>query len=583
MTDTPAKKLLILEGPNVPAELVEKSMEGRLAIERVAPENARAAIQSDGVAAVLADMGAFLPLARELADWQANALLAAVGEGLCLADGEGTLVWANKRFESYDDATRDAIGRACRDTVRWFNRKRDNRGPDRLTSRKHHVSSAGGDRTYEVVVSAFTIDGKTIEGGDVELGDVDRVVAIVWDVTTSSRIHAKIDAIDRAGAELVRLEVDHVRKLNNAERLRILQEKVIRSAHQLLNFDNITIHLLDEETGRLELVMYHGLPKEVEDIDLYAAREGSGTTGFVASTGRSYICFDTSKDDKYIEGLEHAGSSLTVPLLISDKVIGVFNAESGEIGAFSEDDKQFAEIFARYIALALHILDLLVVERYTTGETVSGVVAGELNEPLDDLVHEAEWLQAFGASNPDAASHAARILRDVDSIRSRMKLVARGPRSILGAEQAMRSAEPDPALVDKRILVADDEPGIRNTIRDVLQRRGAIVFTCQSGAEAIDLLERAGDGDPDAPRIDLVLSDIKMPDRNGYEVFSAARRLDEGRPVMLMTGFGYDPHHSIVRASQEGLHCVLFKPFQARQLLEQVRSALIQRANSGQG
>ena len=42
-----------------------------------------------------------------------------------------------------------------------------------------------------------------------------------------------------------------------------------------------------------------------------------------------------------------------------------------------------------------------------------------------------------------------------------------------------------------------------------------------------------------------------------------------------MTGFGYDPHHSIVRSSQEGLHCFLFKPFQIEQLLEEVYKALV--------
>jgi DNA-binding NtrC family response regulator len=45
-----------------------------------------------------------------------------------------------------------------------------------------------------------------------------------------------------------------------------------------------------------------------------------------------------------------------------------------------------------------------------------------------------------------------------------------------------------------------------------------------------------------------------------------------------MTGFGYDPHHSIVRASQEGLQCVLFKPFQAERLIEEVHKALSKRA-----
>ena len=41
-----------------------------------------------------------------------------------------------------------------------------------------------------------------------------------------------------------------------------------------------------------------------------------------------------------------------------------------------------------------------------------------------------------------------------------------------------------------------------------------------------------------------------------------------------MTGFGYDPNHSIVRASQEGLASVLFKPFKVDQLLEDVFAAL---------
>ena len=44
--------------------------------------------------------------------------------------------------------------------------------------------------------------------------------------------------------------------------------------------------------------------------------------------------------------------------------------------------------------------------------------------------------------------------------------------------------------------------------------------------------------------------------------------------MILMTGFGYDPSHSIVRASQEGVSAVLFKPFRTGQLLEAIKSAL---------
>ena len=44
-----------------------------------------------------------------------------------------------------------------------------------------------------------------------------------------------------------------------------------------------------------------------------------------------------------------------------------------------------------------------------------------------------------------------------------------------------------------------------------------------------------------------------MPDKTGYDVFAAARKKSQTLPVILMTGFGYDPNHCIVRASQEGL------------------------------
>ena len=44
--------------------------------------------------------------------------------------------------------------------------------------------------------------------------------------------------------------------------------------------------------------------------------------------------------------------------------------------------------------------------------------------------------------------------------------------------------------------------------------------------------------------------------------------------VILITGFGYDPGHSIVRANREGLGAVLFKPFKVRQILDQCRAVL---------
>ena len=70
-----------------------------------------------------------------------------------------------------------------------------------------------------------------------------------------------------------------------------------------------------------------------------------------------------------------------------------------------------------------------------------------------------------------------------------------------------------------------------------------------------------------------MVSDIKMPDYNGYEVFRDCHERFPDVPVILMTGFGYDPNHSIVRAGQEGMQSVLFKPFKTAQLVEAVKKA----------
>ena len=72
-----------------------------------------------------------------------------------------------------------------------------------------------------------------------------------------------------------------------------------------------------------------------------------------------------------------------------------------------------------------------------------------------------------------------------------------------------------------------------------------------------------------------MLSDIKLPDANGYEVFTKAREVLPEVPVVLMTGFGYDPDHTIVRASADGVQGILLKPFRTDQFVEAIRHALL--------
>jgi CheY-like chemotaxis protein len=60
-------------------------------------------------------------------------------------------------------------------------------------------------------------------------------------------------------------------------------------------------------------------------------------------------------------------------------------------------------------------------------------------------------------------------------------------------------------------------------------------------------------------KFDLVLSDVVMPDMDGYELYQAVKRRTPKLPVVLMTAFNYDKDHIIKRSCLEGLQGVIFK------------------------
>ncbi len=510
----------------------------------------------------------------DLGGFQSLQLLNAIGEAVCMAGVDGTLIWGNERFAALSEPARKQVLDSCAEAGKWFARRCRDADFDPVQANLRYDIDDGA-KSYEIVVSPMrSTPQRADDGADARAQAgvyvVDRVAAAVRDVTRARQFAQRFDAIDQAGRELVGLEADAVSKMNAMDRLRLLETKIVACAHDLLHFDHFVIRVLDRNTGKLEPVISHGLPSEALEFDIFPEREGSGISGFVASTGRSYVCPDTEQDERFLPGAQGARSSLTVPLRLHDRVIGIFDIESQKPSAFGEDDRRFAEIFARYIALALHLLDLLVVERRTVNESVTDRVEGELVEPLAAIAREADELMGV-PGDATAASRAQRIKSGLDAIRARVRNVATGPQTLLGAEGFLTHRVHDPILDGKRVLIADDEARIRRVIHDVLRNRGATVTACENGSRAIERLEDAA---REGTSFDLVLSDIMMPDQNGYQVFASARNLHPGVPVILMTGFGYDPHHSIVRASGEGLQCVLFKPFQVQRMLDEVHKAL---------
>ncbi len=563
--DTPRDKVLVLAGTSpVHAGIIHALRAQAEVVEVESIDAAVEILRQSHFSAVFSDSADFLPLERALVSQQANMILNTIGEGVCIVDGDGRCNWMNRKMAAWPARVHEKIRRTCLESFELFSHQISpaHASTDVPFNRSKRYALNIEEQQFMELIASPVIN---------PAGQVVQVVAVVWDATGTRRLQQKIDAIDKAGRELVRLESEAICKLNVGERLKLLEDKIVSFTKELMHFDHFAIRVLDRKNNKLEIVISAGLPTDALNIDLFAEAEGNGISGYVASSGRSYICPDVERDPRYVSGLDSAKSTLTVPLRLHDKVIGIFNIESRQKAAFNEDDRQFAEIFGRYVAIALNILNLMVVERVGTAHKIADEVNAEVAGPLNDMQSDCAALIEEHSGNADLKRKLQGVLDNVVAVRASLRQAAQGPQKVLGVSEV--EARHDPVLHGAAVLVADDEANIRLTIADVLRKFGVAVTVCACGQEAITILDRGA-------RFDLVLSDIKMPDKSGYDVFASARKAQQRVPVILMTGFGYDPNHSIVRASQEGLQAVLFKPFRVEQLMGEVRKALQVRAST---
>jgi two-component system response regulator MtrA len=112
-----------------------------------------------------------------------------------------------------------------------------------------------------------------------------------------------------------------------------------------------------------------------------------------------------------------------------------------------------------------------------------------------------------------------------------------------------------------RVLLADDDPDLREVISVALGREGFAVMGARDGVEALDRWRR---DDPD-----VVLLDVRLPHKDGFEVCQAIRQ-DSRTPVILLTAVTDERH--IVRGFTCGADDYVTKPFSCRQLAMRIRA-----------
>jgi CheY-like chemotaxis protein len=548
-------RILVLEGPElqITDDLLQRCQPGWDLVRVENPTRGLAMLRSDHFDAVLVD-------SRNTAVWQrlanllqAESILSAVDEGVAVVDPQLRITWSNATLDSWCDGP--ARGRSFYEALG----SPETLGPDYSP---FFTALAGKAATTRLHCRNRYLELHITPVHDAN-SQVRQLISLCRDVTSEVQKQHKLDALHQAGQELANLPADQLAEMTVEERVELLKQNIRKYTHDLLHYDVIEIRLLDQQTGKLEPLLQEGMAAEAAQRTLYARTEGNGVTGFVAATGKSYICPDTANDPLYIEGAVGAKSSLTVPILFHDQVIGTFNVESPQLNAFSETELQFAEIFSREIAAALHTLELLLAEKRSTATQSCEAISREVALPVDDILASAtSILERYIGLEPELCDKLRQVIAGARSIKQCIQKVGE---DLAPAMPHTAVREPHHSrLKGLRVLVADSDERVRRAAHGLLGRYGCIVETARDGREAITMARMGA--------YDNILADIRLPDLSGYEIYHQLRGAQPLARVILMTAFGYDPSHSIVKARQEGLRFVLYKPFRIDQLLDALES-----------
>ncbi len=534
----------------------------------VAPSMARALsyLRQQQFAGVLVDSSQLSAVRWAGVLIQSDEILDSIADGVAVVERDGRILWSNNEFRVLTRSDRDPAD------LRFF---RALGHPELLESNGDPFEQAATTRRptsalLRVEANRYLrVTVTPVFGAD---GTACQLIALTRDVTAEELQRQKVDAIHKAGEELADLTPGELVELGVEERIDLLKLNIVRHMQDLLGLDYIEIRLLDRQTGKLVPLVSEGMTHLAANRELFARREGNGVTGFVAATGKSYLCHDTSSDPLYLEGAPGARSSLTVPLAYHGTVIGTLNVENEQPNAYEEQDRQFLEIYGRSVALALNTLELLQAERFVSTTASVDAISHALALPIDDILNDATIaLDRYAGHDEDLIARLRHLIARGQEIRSLVHQVGSSmtPEAKHGAGG---SALP---LAGLRVLVVDAEEGIRKAAHSILGDKGAVVDTAREGGEA---LARAR-----LTPYSMALTDIRLPDLNGYDVYHRLREIRAGMPVILMTGFGYDPTHSIVKARQEGLQTVLYKPFRPDRLIEAVEQTLRQSKQAAEG
>lgn len=278
-----------------------------------------------------------------------------------------------------------------------------------------------------------------------------------------------------------------------------------------------------------------------------------------------------------------------IPVAISGSII--YDEQGTEIGSIG---------FARDVRRMRHR------EQLATAGEIAVSLAHEINNPLEAITNNLDLLTQCVEQHLSPSEVVVESER-VDSIRagiSRVQAIVRRLDEMTRkgiyetrdymqgrkmADLAPREGEPSLSngghesavpreewpLAGMSLIVLDDDVSVVTSLADVLRAERCVVHTANRPSAALGILRNV--------KVDAVISDVVMPEMDGYDFYLQVKGEMPDLPVILMTAYYYDKDHIIKRSRLRGLEGALFKkpvnPAKLRQMLAQARQkALAQKA-----
>jgi len=276
-----------------------------------------------------------------------------------------------------------------------------------------------------------------------------------------------------------------------------------------------------------------------------------------------------------------------IPVMISGSII--YDDESKEIGS---------------IGFARDIRRMRMREQLATAGEIAVSLAHEINNPLESITNNLELLaRAIEGHMKDAElatenehleairagiGRVTAIVRRLDEMSRKgvyetrdymngKRMADLAPREAVAlpkhiSEATQAASLPVPSeqswpLASMAVLVLDDDVEVVTSLADVLRAERCIVHTAMRPSAALGVLRNM--------KIDAVISDVVMPEMDGYEFYMHVKQEMPQVPVILMTAYYYDKDHIIKRSKLKGLEGAIFKkpvnPAKMRQMLIAIR------------